>query len=198
MGSQKVDRGPSRHSRRERQLWFAAGGWLFLIYSTLYYVRGPIELLRERNLLHFTVAVAFLLAAATVTFFLLRSRPGWRGLTVMGLFSLVYLGVFLNVERAEEKLHFIEYGVLAGLIYSALVARRRERAGNGTQTIAVLAWTAIVAVTLTSALGWGDEGLQAILPIRVYDLRDVGLNFVAAVLAVAAIITWRWAQRRST
>lgn len=85
MGSQTVDRGPSRDGRLERRLWIAATGWLILIYSTLYFVRAPIELLRERNLLRFTVAVVFLLTAATVSFFLLRQRPGWRGIVVLGL-----------------------------------------------------------------------------------------------------------------
>jgi hypothetical protein len=193
MGSQTVDRGTSRPSRTERRLWVAAGGWLLLIYSTLYYVRAPIEFLREENLLRFTVAVVFLLAAATVTFFLLRRRPGWRPLAVLVVAFGCYLLIFLNMDRAEEKLHFFEYGLLAGLVYAAMLERagRRRTTAKGPRSW----WPAPAAVILTSVLGWGDEGIQAILPNRVYELRDVGLNVAAALIAVGAMAAWRWAER---
>ena len=198
MGSQTVDSGTSRPSRTERRLWIAAGGWLLLIYSTLYYVRGPIELLRERNLLRLTVAAVFLLAAATVTFFLLRQRPGWRGVAVLVVFGAAYAALILKVQSPEEKLHFIEYGVLAGLIHAALVTRRRRLTGQVRWSASAMVWPGVVTVLLTAALGWGDEGLQAILPNRVYDLRDVGFNVIAAAIAVAASTAWRWAQARSS
>ena len=193
MGSQEVGLDISRSLRRERRLWIAAAGWILLIYSTLYYVRGPIEFLRERNLLRFTVAAVFLLTAATVTFFLLRRRPGRRALAVLGVSAVVYLVLFMMMERAEEKLHFIEYGVLAGVFYAALLERAHRSRGStrGQWTW----WPAPLAILLTSAFGWGDEGIQAVLPNRVYELRDVGLNVAAAIVAVAAIEAWRWAER---
>jgi hypothetical protein len=183
----------SRSVRRERRLWIAAIGWVLLIYSTLYYVRAPIEFLRERNLLRFTVAAVFLLTAATVTFFLMRRHPGRRALFVLCAAAVVYSILFWVMERAEEKLHFVEYGLLAGLIYAALLerrARRRSALSGGWNW-----WPAMLSVLLTSAIGWGDEGIQAVLPNRVYELRDVGLNVAAAVIAVSAIVAWRWAER---
>ena len=51
-------------------------------------------------------------------------------------------------------------------------------------------------------LGWLDEGIQALLPNRVYDLRDVFFNSVAAGLVIGA--RWgldqvrRWTQGRLT
>ena len=193
MGSQEVERNVGRSIRRERRLWIAATGWVLLIYSTLYYVRAPIEFLRERNLLRLTVAAVFLLTAVTVTFFLMRRHPGRRALSVLGAAAIVYLILFWVMERAEEKLHFVEYGLLAGLIYAALLERRTRRrvAAKGMW----IWWPALLAVILTSALGWGDEGIQAVLPNRVYELRDVGLNVAAAVVAVSAIVSWRWAER---
>ena len=38
----------------------------------------------------------------------------------------------------------------------------------------------------TVLLGWLDEGIQWLLPNRVYDIRDVGFNALAAVMAVGA------------
>jgi hypothetical protein len=43
----------------------------------------------------------------------------------------------------------------------------------------------VTAVIVTVAAGWIDEGLQGLLPNRFYDLRDVGLNGLAGMLAVA-------------
>ena len=183
----------SRSVRRERRLWIAAVGWVLLIYSTLYYVRAPIEFLRERNLLRLTVAAVFLLTAVTVIFFLMRRHPRRRALFVLGAAGVVYLILFWVMERAEEKLHFVEYGVLAGLIYAALLERRARRlsdSGAGWRW-----WPELLAILLTSAFGWGDEGIQAVLPNRVYELRDVGLNVAAAVVAVSAMAAWRWAER---
>lgn len=193
MGSQTVDRGPSRDRRLESRLWVAAAGWLLLIYSTLYSVRAPIEFLRERNLLRFTVAAVFLLTAATVTFFLLRQRPGWRGVAILAFFGGLYLTAVSSVDSPEEKLHFIQYGVLGVLIHAALVSRWRARRDPPPAFFGGVVWPGVLAVLLTGALGWGDEGLQGLLPNRFYDLRDVVLNVVAAALAVSASVSWRWA-----
>ena len=48
----------------------------------------------------------------------------------------------------------------------------------------------------SAALGWTDEGIQAFLPNRVYDLRDVGFNALAGAMAVAATVVLRWASMR--
>ncbi|MDX1503805.1 MAG: hypothetical protein R3325_15705 [Thermoanaerobaculia bacterium] len=41
-----------------------------------------------------------------------------------------------------------------------------------------------------------DEGIQSLLPHRVYDLRDVGTNAAAGLLAVAASRALSRARRR--
>ena len=198
MGSQGVARGDSRLVRWERRLWVAAAGWTLLIYSTLYFVRGPIEFLREMNLLRLTVAAVFLLTAATVVFLLARLHPTWRGLVVIVVFGLAYLGAILYVELPEEKLHFVEYGVLAAILFAAFLAGRERRTPAADRRTRNTLWAAIAAIALTSALGWIDEGIQAILPNRYYDLRDVGLNVAAALLAVAAMTVWRLLERPSS
>ena len=42
------------------------------------------------------------------------------------------------------------------------------------------------ALLIAATAGWIDELIQAVLPDRVYDLRDVAINAVAALLALAA------------
>jgi VanZ family protein len=45
----------------------------------------------------------------------------------------------------------------------------------------------VAAVLLAGAAGWVDEAIQALLPNRVYDLRDVAFNTLAAAAAIAAL-----------
>ena len=55
---------------------------------------------------------------------------------------------------------------------------------------------AALAVGATALLGWIDEGIQAILPNRVYDIRDVGFNALAGLMAVAAGLVLAWVRQR--
>ncbi len=87
----------------------------------------------------------------------------------------------------EERTHLFEYGLVAVLLHQALGERRR----NGRRVPA----PALQAIALTALLGWLDEGIQALLPDRVYDLRDVGTNAVAAVMAVVASAALARARR---
>lgn len=177
---------------REKGLWLRAAGLVALIYSTLYLVRGPIEFLRERNLLRLTVGLIFLLAAVWLAGVIWRRRPGRRELVVLALFALLFAGIFRWMERPEERLHLIEYGLLAGLIYAALL----ERTGSAQDHRRPVAlWVPLAAIAMASLAGWLDEGIQHLLPNRHYDLRDVAFNAVAAMLAVGAMYSTGVARR---
>jgi VanZ family protein len=49
---------------------------------------------------------------------------------------------------------------------------------------------------VTVLLGWIDECIQAILPNRVYDLRDVGFNTLAAFMAILASLAVAWVRMK--
>jgi hypothetical protein len=79
----------------------------------------------------------------------------------------------LGLSIPEERVHFVEYGAVALLARFALACHlppSRQYVG---------AWI------LASIAGWLDEAIQGQLPDRVYDLRDVAVNAVAALLALA-------------
>ena len=86
-----------------------------------------------------------------------------------------------------ERTHLMEYGVVGVFIYAALT----ERASQG-RHVPVPALLAMLATTL---LGAFDEGIQAMLPSRVFDPMDMLFNFLAAVMSVAASATLGWARR---
>ena len=45
----------------------------------------------------------------------------------------------------------------------------------------------IACALFVAAAGWIDEGIQALLPSRFYDLRDVAFNAAAGLMALGAI-----------
>lgn len=166
-------------SNRERRLWLSALAVTVAIWSTLGLAGTLAEKLRERSLLDLAFAVGFLFTIAAVVAGALQRVPKgreiWIGLGVATAYGMVVVRMGVSLE---ERSHLFEYGLLAVLIHQALSERRR----NGGHVRA----PAILAIVVTSLLGWIDEGIQAVLPGRVYDLRDVGINALAAVMAVGA------------
>ncbi len=180
-------------SARERRLWWQAALVQLAIYASLAYVRGPSDWLRANNLLRLTVGALFLAAAVVILWKVGRRRPGIREVLVLVAFGVIYLIVLLSLRQVEERVHFLEYGLVGGLVYSALRARRRNHLDAGEPLGLATRFAAPVAIVITGLAGWGDEGIQALLPERVYELRDVALNVSAGVLVISAIVVRRWA-----
>lgn len=146
------------------------------IYGTLSVARQVSNALRDAGLLRAAVATAFVVAGLAVIAFLVRHpllrspRTLFATLSV----SLIYGAVIFPLSSPEEKLHFLEYGAVGVL---ALFAAKPDWSTTRRFTFAVL---------FTLGAGWIDEGIQALLPTRHYDLRDVGFNALAGVMALTA------------
>ena len=185
-------------SGREKRLWFAAGLCIVLIYSSLYVARPVANFLRDQNLLRLMVALAFLSTGGLVVWRLLVGGVGWR---VMGTVSAIAAGYLLLLTSIpmmpEERLHFLEYGVVAALIYLALRERRVQFAASGTDSADILVRLQpfATALVLTGIFGWIDEGIQALLPNRFYDIRDVSFNAAAAFACLASLKLVEWARQ---
>ena len=147
------------------------------IYATLGLAGSLAERLREGNLLTATFFALLFLTVATIVGSGLRRRPGrrevWVGLGLTAVYGMAALRMGVSME---ERTHLFEYGVVAVLIYQAL----RERADNGGRVRV----PAVVALVVTALLGWLDEGIQALLPNRVYDNFDVMSNVIAAAIGI--------------
>ena len=184
-------------SRGEKRLWFAAGLCIFLIYSSLYVARPVAEFLRQQNLLRLAVTLIFISTGSLIGWRLLVRRPGWRVMCTVGAIAIAYLALLTAIPMApEERLHFLEYGLVAALIYRALRARGSQSTEPGPRARDPLLWLppAATAMILTGIVGWMDEGIQAVLPNRVYDLRDVAFNLTAAFLCLGSIKLVDWAR----
>ena len=151
-------------------------------------IYASVGLAGSLGLLGVAFAAAFLVTIAAVLGIGLGSRPRaaelWIGVGTVAAY--VMLVVRMGVAPLERT-HLFEYGLVAVLVYEALTERR----GAGCRVPA----PAVLAVVITAGLGWIDEAIQAALPGRVYDLRDVGVNALAAVIATAARSALGWVRR---
>jgi VanZ family protein len=151
--------------------------YLLTIYATLGVVRLVTNDLRDRGLLRISVVIAFALAAIAVLAFIVRDPRMRTRRTLLALLitAAVYTAVILPMQSPEEKIHFIEYGGVAALAHAAA-----SRAWSKRKRF-------IACALFVAAAGWIDEGIQALLPSRYYDLRDVAFNATAGLLALTAI-----------
>ncbi len=172
-------------SVRERRLWFWAAAVVAAIYATLGLAGTLAELLRGYSLLSETFFLLMALTVAAIVGSGLKRRAGGRDVWVALGVAAVYAMALLRMRGSvEERTHLMEYSVVAVLIYQAL----RERSENG-RRVPVPAVLALVAAVL---LGWLDEGIQAVLPNRVYDNLDVFRNAVAAAVGVVTSVVVGW------
>ncbi len=175
-------------SDQERRLWFYTLAVMVAIYSTLGLAGTLAQVLHERNLLDASFALSFLLVVAAIVGDALKRRPGrreiWVALGVTAVYGMVVVRMGIG---PEERTHLFEYGLVAVLIHKALT----ERVQNG-RPVPV---PAVLTIAVTALLGWLDEGIQALLPSRVYDLRDVGVNALAGLLAISASLALARARK---
>lgn len=159
------------------------------IYATLGLTGRLASTLREAGLLSALFALGMGLIGVAIVVQGLRSRPGSAEIAVALGVAAVYFMVFVRMGMVEERTHLIEYGIVSLLIHAAL----NERAMHSPHVPA----PAVLAVAIAGFLGVLDELIQALLPNRVFDPRDILFNVVAAVMAVGAIKALRWARQRA-
>lgn len=174
-------------SVREGRLWGLSVLAVAGIYSTVGLARPVSSLLRSAGLLEVAFAMGVLLIVIAVAVLAWRRRPNGAEIGVMLGVLAVYVLVFVRMSLPEERTHLIEYGVVAALLYEALSERARH--GRG------VARPGVAAVFLTGCLGAGDEAIQHVLPDRVFDVRDLFFNALAAFMAVASIAAVRRVRR---
>jgi MFS family permease len=132
------------------------------------------------------VAGVFALLVAAYAMRLLRVATVTERVALVAAAALYTLGV-ATLEIPQERLHYVEYGVLAALVFLGLQGRRNSGAGR----------SAVLAIAIVGAIGWLDETLQgALWERRYFDWRDVELNLRAAALGVLVTVPLRSAHAR--
>ena len=157
------------------------------IYSTLGWLPTLAKFLRDRGLIDGVFMLGLILIGTAILAQGLRWRPHGAEIGVALGIVAAYLLVFARMAIPEERTHLIEYGVVAVFVNEGLT----ERASQG-RDVPV---PALLAVLATAMVGLLDECIQAFLPNRVFDYRDILFNGLAAVMAVAASVALAWARR---
>ncbi|MBP1644251.1 MAG: hypothetical protein H6Q03_2920, partial [Acidobacteria bacterium] len=152
-------------SAEERRWWRISWAYVAAIYLSLYPLQFALDFLRTRNLLRLSLAALALVLAGVAVRVLARRRAGRREWLVLVLVGATYVLAAMRMPIVQERLHLAEYGGLALAFRRAL---------------------ALGAAGLAALAGLVDELIQGVLPNRQYDLRDVGFNAGAAVLALVA------------
>jgi len=154
--------------------WGFAVVWTALIYSTLYIVRPICEFLKKYTPFNVIVWAALVLISAWIIYFIFFHLRWRRISSYLLFFGIVfcYSLTLLWLKIPEERIHLIQYGILVCLVIRALRLDLRPLA----------AYTG--AFFLTSLLGFGDEGIQHIIPNRYFEWKDVILNSVSAGLGL--------------
>ena len=162
--------------------WLGVGLWSLLLFALVPIARALEDLVEGtvgRAAFLYVVLAAFGLGAALV----LRRLRDARGVSpirwlVVGLLTAFYGRMIWQLrESPVEALHFVLFGVLGLLALRALGHRVRDASAY------------VGAALIGAGVGIVDEGIQWATPERVWDLRDIGFNFVGAgavQIAVAA------------
>jgi VanZ family protein len=158
-------------------------GWLLVIWGTIPLAGAVREFVAVRGGRHlFLWATLFALAAVGVRLLQAATR---RGLTparllVLAAVAALYAGLVWSLRHnTEEALHCVQYAVLGTLLSRAL-----GRHLGGLTGYAAAAMAGI-------GLGIIDELIQWLVPGRTFDYRDLGINGLSAVLALAAVAVAR-------
>ena len=161
-----------KNTRRER--WGAVVLWTALIYATVPIGRPICDFLIRKTSFSFFMNAAVLIVLSGLCFYFIRMirirRPS--SYLILGMTCLAYIAGLKIFTIPAEKIHFLEYGLLAFLIFRAVSFDWAEGRAYGP------------ALIMTAVIGWGDEGLQSITPGRYYQTMDVVLNALSGGLGL--------------
>lgn len=109
---------------------------------------------------------------------LTRRTVGWIGLGLVGWW------VLSSIPLEAERLHLLQYALLAVLTVSALHAQQDWREVSGRRML-------IAGLGVVLVVGVIEELVQSLLPGRVGSLRDVGLDLAGGSFGLWCQALWR-------
>ena len=168
--------------------WGAVALYTGFIYATLSVmprVWGALWSHTQGRIDYIGTMVAVLVGLALCLYLVLRCRRALPFLLVPPVGAL-YAILLVNLGRSPaERLHLAEYGLLSLLLFLALRIDMPQRRAY--------LWGWVIA----AVLGTVDEGIQWLLPNRVFELKDIGLNILCSGLGMLVVALLHGAQRDS-
>ena len=148
----------------------------FIIISASFMRQGMEFIQAQLGERGFIVFMAVLLVVPALAFLisLIRNRRGVIKITVIMAILIIGLALTWQIKLPQERIHLLEYVVLGWF-----AARDFIRTAGKKKIKAV-----VLACLVSFIAGVLDEGFQAILPYRVFDLRDIGFNSLGGIWGV--------------
>lgn len=116
----------------------------------------------------------------------------WRLTTVrdrwlIAMSMVIYAAGTMTARFPQERLHYVGYGLLAGLLYGGW---KPTTGAPSEETGQHPGWArpALLALVVGSAIGFLDELLQIVWPRRYFDWEDVKINVLAVAVGVLVAI----------
>lgn len=161
--------------------WAVTTAYLFLLYGTLPYTKDVVLSLKELHLFPGFVTALYLAIAALVLWLMLflykiRDVAAYLLMTCLAVILAYFV---LGLEVPEERVHFVQYGLLAVSVCYSL----RPRVSGPKLYLLTFA--------VTSFGGIVDEFLQKFIPGRYFDPRDIGFNVTAAAIGAGFCAVFR-------
>ncbi len=122
----------------------------------------------------FVITAAFLFSLYVLWFRMkIRAFSNYFWLAAVALVYIFY--TFKLWKRPEEAVHFLEYGLLGFLLFRALRHHIHDKS------------IYLIAFLVGALVGITDESIQWMVPRRIWDFRDLGLNALSVGLFQVAI-----------
>jgi hypothetical protein len=164
----------------EWRSWLYACIWSLLILVTVPVARVIQAYVSEhwgRDLFLYAVVVIIVLLLI-VSLQLITVKRTATAMNYAWLISIATVFIVYTIQlrgNPEEAMHFVQYGILSILFYRALTHRIADYG------------IYFVALLLTTTVGIIDEAVQWLTPERVWGLKDIRLDSVAAALALLGL-----------
>jgi hypothetical protein len=164
--------------RRRERPWLLFGVYVSGVFATVPVARQVVLTLRNSNVLDAAVTGLYAVAVAVVVYHVLFDlrHSDWVAFVMVAGFISLIAALLLGLSVPEERVHFLQYGLMGLLARRAIARRAAERRR------ALLAIKG--AAALTVCLGLADETFQGFVPGRVFDWRDVAMNVSGCAIAL--------------
>lgn len=164
-----------------RWRWAVTASYLAVLYLSLPYTKNLVLSLKRLHLFPAAITALYLAVAGIVLWamlFLYRIRDG-AAYILMTCLAVILAYFVLGLEVPEERVHFVQYGLLSVSVCYSLRAQCDGRC--------------LYAATFlcTAVGGIIDESLQYFIPSRVFDWRDIGFNVTAAAIGTGFCAIFR-------
>ena len=159
---------------RDRKIAFL---YILFIYISLPVMPGLWEgfVSKVGSFADYTAAVILVIFGSFIVFYLISKQKDIRSFIWLAILACVYAFGLSRLKLPIERVHFVEYGILSILLFRALRHHIKNKS--------IYLWSGIAVFSL----GLIDEGIQYLLPNRVFETRDVIVNGVAGILGLLLI-----------